>query len=242
MDITATSFLKPSQKEEIQFLIDACRKKEPLTLSFPFDEDSLYVLAGSGGHIRSAAAFLKEEETVWECAAFTHPDFRNRGFFSAVIEKGLSILPPETELLFYSDGKSQDTLQTLSAMEAELIGEEHMMELSLDKDLFPVIPGADIRAEELWTQEGRTLLFSNPFGSVKISVFESHYYLYDFEIQKPFRKKGHGKQLLLTVLGILTNKKELPISLQVSGDNRAAVSLYEKTGFQITETLSCFLY
>lgn len=262
MDIITTSSLNSSQKEEIQFLMDACRKKDPITLSFPFEEAGLYTLMGNRGHICSAAAFIKEEETVWECAAFTHPDFRNRGFFSALLEKGLDILPPETELLFYSDGKSQDTLQTLSAMEAEPIGEEYMMELSLDRKRFPILSGTDAREGELCerelhdaepceealhgaklqTPEPQTLLFSSSFGSVKISVFESHYYLYDFEIQKPFRKMGHGKRLLLAVLGALSAQRELPITLQVSGHNRAAISLYEKTGFRITETLSCFLY
>jgi ribosomal protein S18 acetylase RimI-like enzyme len=32
------------------------------------------------------------------------------------------------------------------------------------------------------------------------------------------------------------------VILQVSGDNAAALALYKKTGFRITETLSYYLY
>lgn len=242
MDIVTASALNPSQKEEIQFLLAACRQKEPLTLSFPLEGADLYVLISQYGHVCSAAAFLKEEEAVWECSAFTHPAFRNQGFFSAALKEGLSVLPQETDLLFYSDGQSSDALKVLSSLEAEFLGSEYMMELSLNKTLFPSCPFEDIQMTECCADREKLLTFSGSYGSVKILVFESHYYLYDFEIQEPFRGRGHGKSLLLAVLGILAARKELPVSLQVSEDNRAAAALYEKTGFRITETLSCFLY
>ena len=86
------------------------------------------------------------------------------------------------------------------------------------------------------------LLFADTFGSVRILVYPSHYYLYNFEIQSRFRNQGHGTALLRKLLSFLAAQKRMPVRLQVSGDNLPAIRLYEKTGFQISETLSCFLY
>lgn len=66
--------------------------------------------------------------------------------------------------------------------------------------------------------------------------------LFEVEIAEELRRHGLGEamirklQALVPTLGIST------ITLQVSGDNRPALRLYEKTGFHITETLSYYLY
>lgn len=244
MNITAVSALNSSQKEEICAVLSACKEKEALSLSFPFGEEALYVLVSDGACVRTAAAFLFEEEGVYECAAFTHPDFRGRGFFSAALEAGLSMLPEEAEILFMADGRCQDTLQVLEYMGAELVSEEYMMELA------PPAAGAlgdaytlgGLTMEETQIDGTRTFIFSDAFGALNISVCDSHYYLYGFEIHEDFRGKGHGKALLRKVLHFLSSHKNMPVTLQVSGSNCPAVSLYEKTGFRITETLSCYLY
>lgn len=242
MDITAVSALEPAKKEELSRLLAACRQKEPLTLSFPMDGADWYVLISDSGYVRSAAAFLREEELVWECAAFTHPAYRRKGLFSAALERGLSLLPPEAELLFYADGKSLDAQGTLLALGAEFLGSEYMMELSPETKLPSLSPALKIQAAQRLTEEGTLLSFSCPYGSVRLLEFESHYYLYDFEIHEPFRGQGYGKRFLSGVLKLLARRRRLPVSLQVSQSNPAAVGLYEKTGFRITETLSCFLY
>lgn len=248
MELKVTSVLNPSQEREIQSLMEACRKKEAVSLSFPFNGEALYVLVSDQGRICTASAFLKEDDDTYECAAFTHPASRRRGFFSAALEKGLSLLPPEADILFYTDEKNSGAKKALDSLEAELISKEYMMELSLREKadvLSPAIKAEDpsvLHVKETLEDGEKTLLFSNAFGSVKITVFPSHYYLYGFLIQEPFRGQGHGEALLLAVLGFLAASKEMPVSLQVSGDNLPAVSLYEKTGFRITETLSCYLY
>lgn len=241
MTIHTTSILNTAQKEQIQSLIDACRKKEPVTLSFPFDGADLYTLYEDGGQICSVCAFTQEGEDSFECSAFTDPEFRGQGMFSELLEHAMDTLPEDCQFLFYTDHKSPDAMAVLDVYEAELLFHEHMMELSE----IPVLPNsADLSflMEETMQDETLTYHYTSPYGTVFFSVFPSYYYLYGFEIQEPFRGQGYGKQMLSHVLCDLASRKSLPVRLQVSGDNLPAMALYKKTGFRITETLSCYLY
>lgn len=270
MKISVVSALSPAMKENLDELLCSCREREPVTLKFPQEEDVFYVLLSADGMLCTAAAFYKEEEGVFSCTAFTRPEYRRQGFFSAALKKGLELLPEETDLLFYTDEKSPDALGTLKALEAERISTEYMMELSpneffanlgnsdADRNRPSGNPGTDNSACTLTdgpvpghpgltvmavSEDGSDVLsFLDAYGSVRILPCPSHYYLYGFEIKEAFRGMGHGQALLKSVLSALFSHKKLPVTLQVSGQNLPALSLYKKTGFRITETLSCFLY
>ena len=45
MDITISSSLTPREKDKIFLLLDACYKKEPVSLTFPTEEADHYLLA-----------------------------------------------------------------------------------------------------------------------------------------------------------------------------------------------------
>ena len=144
--------------------------------------------------------------------------------------------------MFYTDNQSAGALGALAAIGASRLFDEHMMELAPGPHPGAKDPSVSEEASED-PETGRELfLFQSPYGSLKILSFPGHYYLFGFEILPEFRGRGHGKKLLCHVLHELSGKAPLPVRLQVSGDNAAALSLYEKTGFQITETLSCYLY
>lgn len=244
MDITVSSVLTPTEKEEVFLLLEACCKKEPVSLTFPTEEADHYLLARENGRLLCAAALLEEDETVYECTAFTRPDCRRNGVFGAVLEKGLSILPEDTELLFYIDKKSPDALETVTALGAELLSDEHMMELA--SDAVSAMKGlektGDLTVTEAMEGEQAILVFSDAHGSLNISLYGTHYYLYGFEIREDQRGRGFGTGLLIKVLSFLAEREPLPVTLQVSGSNGPALSLYKKTGFRITETLSRYLY
>ena len=53
-----------------------------------------------------------------------------------------------------------------------------------------------------------------------------------------FAGKGLGKQLMAAVMNLAAELHIAEISLDVSANNEAAVSLYQKLGF-VTERLSC---
>ena len=147
--------------------------------------------------------------------------------------------------MFYTNGKDQDCLAALMALEAELVQEEHMMEIDLEP--FTVLPESPDSASPLTRTETvldgtNTWQYQNPNGKVNISVFSSFYYLYGFEIREELRGMGHGTVFLYQVLHDLASIRPVPLRLQVSGDNLPALSLYKKTGFRITETLSGYIY
>ena len=234
MPAMITTTLNPLQKTQIQSMDSA----------FPVDEADLFALFEIDGIIRSAAAFLSEGEDAYECYAFTEPAFRHQGLFSELLDIAIETLPEDTEFLFYTNGTDPDTKATLLALEAELVLEEHMMEINLNSYIaeFKGISETPVTMNLATIDETLTRRYSNPYGSVNISVFGSYYYLYGLEIKESYRGKGYGNQLLNQVILDLASHNPLPLRLQVSGENVPAISLYKKTGFQITETLFGYLY
>lgn len=234
MPAMLTTTLNPLQISQIQSMNPA----------FPIDEADLFAFFEIDGIIRSAAAFLAEGEDTYECYAFTEPAYRNQGLFSDLLDIAIETLDEDTEFLFYTNGTDPDTQAALQALEAEPVLAEHMMEIDLksyhSKSTECSENKLTLKVETI--DETLTRQYSNPYGSVNISVFSSYYYLYGLEIKEEYRGKGYGNQLLNQVLQDLASYEPLPLRLQVSGENIPAVSLYKKTGFQITETLFGYLY
>lgn len=66
--------------------------------------------------------------------------------------------------------------------------------------------------------------------------------LHHLEIKKSLRHRGYGSDFLSLLLPRIAASGTGKLILQVSGDNPAAIALYKKTGFAITETLSFYCY
>lgn len=62
------------------------------------------------------------------------------------------------------------------------------------------------------------------------------------EIIPSLRRQGLGTRMIRLLCSHLYHAGITRVILQVSGDNLSALSLYKKTGFRITETLSYYLY
>ena len=247
MRLSAVHTLNSARIAGIHSLVSDCRQAEGLSLSFPYTDADLYVLLQENGQILSAAAFTDMGD-VFECSAFTHPSARRRGCFSRLLKAAVPRLPEGTELLFYTSAACRDAQKTLAALGARKAPDEYFMELFLDN--FQSKPSPDFSPNLPWhkpfhpelKEEASILTYQAFCGSVHIAVYPDWYYLFGLEIQESFRGLGLGQALLFFVLSDLKDKNPLPLRLQVSGDNLPALSLYEKTGFRITETLSCHLY
>lgn len=128
-NITHTTTLSRKEQEDIHRITALCRLADGLSLSCPEDGDEYWILEED----TTAAAFLavyKTEETMWECYAFTHPDFRRKGYFSMLLEQvcRYSEAQGEPELCFVTDNKCPAATTVLRELEAELWNEEYMME------------------------------------------------------------------------------------------------------------------
>ncbi len=234
MSATITTSLQPLQKAQIQSMNSA----------FPVDDAELFVIYEFDGSIRSAAAFLCEGDETYECYAFTDQNYRRQGLFTELLDLAIETLPEDAEFLFYTNGTDSDTMAVLDTLEAECILQEHMMEIHLSAwdTVQTTYNGTPITMTYTTVDDTLTRHYENSYGSVNISVFSSYYYLYGLEIHEKYRGQGHGNHLLLQVIHDLAVFDPLPLRLQVSGENIPAVSLYKKTGFQITETLYGYLY
>ena len=263
MQLHKVSSLNASQVEQIKKLVHACTAADGTRLSFPFDDADLFLFFEHDGRIVSAIAFIPMDDLLYECSAFTDPEFRGQGLFSELLDEGIEELPEDSELMFYTDQKNTAAAAVLESIGAELDSKEHMMELlpenfsiaaclitarrpdqtesaaaSLESD-----PEIDIHAETLNIDGTETLRFQSAHAVINFSVFPSHYYLYGFEVEKSCRGMGYGTKFLHAVLArLLRGNAARPVLLQVSGSNAPALTLYKKTGFQITETLCCYLY
>lgn len=196
-------------------------------------------------------------EDAWECSAFVQPDFRRQGLFSALLDQAIDLLPEESDLYFLIDSSTEAAGAVLELLGAELVSKEHMMELSLDdflrqepelamksyaEEFSPAKAEGGFSAAVSEDCSSSQLCYRSSFGQVSISLHSDGCYLYGFEILPEFRRQGHGTRFLFETLTDLAVRNLFPVRLQVSGSNQAALSLYKKTGFRITETLLSFLY
>ena len=160
----------------------------------------------------------------------------------------------ECDLLFLADDSCADAKHTLDAIGAELLNQEHMMELRLPAPS----PGLDSRAVKfspaLSPRDEDTLytihVNDQPAGSFHLIFQNETVYFYGLEIQESLRNQGIGTRAAAALIEELNRSarpqpEDLPVSrvlLQVSGDNEPALALYRKLGFAFTETLSYYVY
>lgn len=259
MKIIETSILTNIQTEEIATLTDACRSHDKIRLTYPADESGdgcrHYLLYEENGTLAAVLAMLPLDDRTAECSAFTHPAYRRQGCFSRLLD--IAAEQFETcDILFGVPESCHAAIQVLSALGAEQESLEHQMEL-----LFPVhsFDTATDTGAHLSCHGGLTLASSPdkaadtvewtlnkdglPIGRCLITtVSEGCVCLHHLEIAEPLRQKGYGSSFLSLLLPRIAEGGFHKIILQVSGDNPAAVALYKKTGFRITETLSYYCY
>lgn len=241
MNIITARSLSPRQKDLVAGLFSFCREKEGLTLSFPSDDGDFFVLCMEGDRLVSALALYGLEPHLCECTAATRPDCRRKGYFSAALREAERRFR-DCDFSFVTDGSCAAVPFVLKKLNARFWYREHLMVLDLSLWQSPVHalpPSFSMTVED----GGRFTAFAGPkqIGSCSVSPMGSGVYLYGLEILPSFRGKGFGNAFFLQVLKYL-KKNTASVTLQVNGTNAAALHLYEKTGFRITETLSYYLY
>ncbi len=234
MQLHKVSSFDSSQTRQIQTMVNKCTASDGTRLSFPFDEASLFLYFEHDGAIVSAIAFIPMEDLLYECSAFTVPEFRGQGLFSELLDAGIDELLEDSELMFYTDKKNAAAAAVLEAVGAELDSEEHMMELLPENFSISDRHGgqagsatntcsssADIHSESLNIDGTPTLRFHSDHAVINFSVFPSRYYLYGFEVEESCRGKGYGTIFLNKVLARLLSgnaaiNEHSPLSSEIS--------------------------
>ena len=265
--ISSTNLLTQKQQQEIADLTALCRCHDGTDLSYPFDEEDLTHMLGylPDGRLAACLTLIPYEETLAECCAFTHPEFRRQGFFSRLLDEALSQYP-DADLLFAVSEDCADARKTLEALGAEKDSEEHMMECDLGR-WHVAQQSASTDSTGASRQTSSPADSENPDSSLPFSitrtsknqyalhhsgtlcgtasaelVSETTICLHHVEILPEFRNQGCGTAFLQLLLPELAEHGFQKAILQVAGDNAPAIALYKKTGFSVTKTLSYYFY
>lgn len=260
MNIIHSLSLSQKQAKDIRYLTELCHQADGCTLSCPVDGDAfwfLYEESQNGRHGFPAAFFAvyKVEADCWECYAFTRPDRRGRGYFSALLEEAgtYSQEEGEADLCFVTDGRCRDSLDILEHLEAEFWYNEYIMERCLEQN-GRIAPDKTADRNQSETEDhGLDFSFrlvkkdtewelEAPQGSCRLTVRGDGAFLYGLEILPELRGQGTGTRFVRGIISTLEAHGCKTLRLQVSGTNEAALRLYKKTGFVIAQTLSYYLY
>lgn len=227
----------------LDYLINRCRSERPSIPAFPTDGVETLLMAQSGGRILSALALLTGDPA--ECVIYTDPDFRSRGlarYLLSAAEEDIS----DVDVLFFASGDDAATLSALRAIGAEHDADHLLMELSLTA---PPLAGTPSPVPDIAVSaEGDALLFTaaqpaQNIGHCRITLFADSACFHDLWVEPDFRRHGVGRALLTRSIRELTARTKVSrLWLHVLGDNSAAIALYKKTGFRVTETLCQYLY
>lgn len=257
--VTDTKRLSESQIHDAEQLAGLCCRHDRISLSYPAEESSgarHWLVYDDNKMLIAALGLVYYDDTLAECTAFTHPAFRRRGLFSSLLKLAAEDCG-DCDILFPVSGSCPDTAAVLEALGAELTSREYQMETELTVPAAEKT-GANASAKSRFfldsTGHSKDLemtvwhLFSassptSPRGTCQTSLIsDSSVCLHHVEILPQFRKQGCGTALMNLLFSALHKKGIRRVMLQVSGDNEAALALYKKTGFRITETLSYYLY
>lgn len=131
--ICPTNLLTQKQLQEIADLTTFCHRHDGIELSYPVEEEHHTHFLGylADGRLAACLTLISYEETLAECCAFTHPEFRRQGFFSRLLDEAVSQYP-DVDLLFAVSEDCADAIKTLAALGAEKDSDEHMMACDLN--------------------------------------------------------------------------------------------------------------
>ncbi|NBI70020.1 N-acetyltransferase [Clostridiaceae bacterium] len=264
MKIIKTAALTKARMRDLAGLEAACQTEGSAPVRFPLeDADSVFLLYETDAGDRLAAALflimpqIPDSNEPAECIAYTHPALRRKGYFSRLFEAAKAEIE-ETDLFFPVSQNSEGALKALEALGADFSHAEYRMELSLagraasfgSAGQGPLPQDRDCAGPLLCTvteeaDDVRSYSFSlgNGEDAVCHTVrYQTSACLYGLSVRPGLRNQGLGSRCLLRVLTSLAQEGARLVFLHVSGDNLPAVSLYKKTGFRVTETLSYYLY
>lgn len=138
-------------------------------------------------------------------------------------------LPPHT------DHPSSDTLTVFEAssspLAAGLFSEIFQTDLEQCDSYLKEISSEERIHTYTLTQNG------NPIGQTQLTFMGDMAYISGFGILPEYRGRGYGLNFLKRLERLMTSRSVTRLTLQVSDQNKAALSLYRKDGFETLEAL-----
>ena len=144
MPIIIQSPLSPQRLKQVQDLTAQCLTAFPAPLSCPEDGDIYFLMeeVPKTNQEPVLAAFLALyilEDKLFECSAFTRPDRRQKGLFSALLEAAEAAYPDHQFSFPVPEGEAcLPALSALDSLGAEFWYREHLMALDAEHILSTV--------------------------------------------------------------------------------------------------------
>ena len=223
-DITA---LSKSQKEEYPFGFDLS------------DPDCIYYLCYDNDSLVSALALFEIAENIYEAIAYTHSDFTNMGYFTALYNYLLDDLKPGAEISFACDKDFPPTARLIEKFSLKYSSTELMMSLELGEYRSQPVNNMEISADDF--NNYKIFYNGKKIGSFIIEEMSgNNAYLFGFEILKKYRQKGLGKLSMSLALKHLKVSGIKRLYLQVSPENEPAYKIYKGLGFKINTEINYY--
>ncbi len=228
---------------------------DELPEGFPLDPgaDKYLILSENGTPVHCLAIWTPADGSPADLQAFTVKDARKKGYFKSALriaeetcKAGFSFLIPENALA--------GSVPALGALGARRLPEEYLLSLELsDIPEFP--PGHTgklffsvkedrsgallftFREKDKSPRQGNKKYGRVPAARCLVSIFGDRACFSSFSVRKDLRGQRLGEEALLRCLLYLQKRGIRLLTLHVTGDNEAALSLYKKTGFRTAETL-----
>ncbi len=267
MNIQSTNELTTLQKQEILKLAQICKSIEPITLDFylltdlNIDKEKPAFFLGYEDTLLVSVllAFFPSEEEV-EFNGCTHPDFRNRGYMTHLIDTAIPYFSGTTfsRALFLREKGSGSGKAYLDAHYPSIVQSEYVMALEkkdwkttemtgnlqevTDPNIFFAL-NKEIFSRELDEQQMQNILASSerqfflyyhdgePVGILNIRHCDhQEAMLHGVGILPAYRRRGLGEQMLSEALNLIFQTYRIA-TLEVNSKNPNAFALYQKLGF-----------
>ncbi len=193
-----------------------------------------FILATDNGTPVGFLASSIFDEASYEIIGAVIPGRRQRGIFRKMLEEFNREFNPR-KIVFSGKNTYNGFSECSYSLGYPVMDCEHLMEF--DRNNF--IPETTTLLEAEFDEEASTYYYylGNDFiGSCSICDETSIINIYNVYVEPEYRNRGYGSEIISDVLWDLVNSDK-KIQLQVSGHNHAALKLYGKCGFTITDTV-----
>ncbi|MDD6197289.1 MAG: GNAT family N-acetyltransferase [[Clostridium] aminophilum] len=250
-----------SRKELIalEWLCQICHTEDPDMLPWPKEvPECLFFFGSENDEIIAALGLYRLDPDSCEIKMMTSPEHRRRGLFSAMIDE-LYSHPEYNDTNFFFCVRPDDRITRLAveSLNPEKLADSFRMDLNLpapqkfmsvptDYEVPPLF--MTVSREEpsqLFYQfalNGPVIVPDAAFCRADLTPQGTGACFFNFEVRPKLRGKHLGETALRMVLRDLASRHVDHLWLHVEEDAEAAVNLYKKTGFRVTETLSMYLF
>lgn len=212
---------------------------QPFTSQIPTFFAAIEQTPDSNQSIISCIVLYPFDDELMELNGLTHPDMRNKGYFSKLLFyafKELSKNNIHTLLSTRTFGYSFTTNTTFS--------KEYLMTYN-GKKIDNKLPRHHQICEYIYDYNDYSeynyvyLSQDTPVAILKIRFFldTNSGVIHHVMVRKKYRRNGYGKGLLIGALKMFFESIDCKLILHVSGSNIAAFNLYKNNGFSCTQEL-----